>query len=82
MDHIHTVTRLIEVLRECKRPLCLTFIDLHKAFDSVEIEAALEALDSQGVPTQYMMILRELYKNFATKMSRFYNDINVDVERR
>ncbi|KAE9413525.1 hypothetical protein Angca_006168, partial [Angiostrongylus cantonensis] len=26
MDHIHTLTRLIEVSREYKRPLCLTFI--------------------------------------------------------
>ncbi|KAE9414564.1 hypothetical protein Angca_005343, partial [Angiostrongylus cantonensis] len=33
MDHIHTITRLIEVSREYKRPLCLTFIDLEKAFN-------------------------------------------------
>ncbi|KAE9412159.1 hypothetical protein Angca_005538, partial [Angiostrongylus cantonensis] len=33
MDHIHTLTRLIEVSRVHKRPLCLTFIDLEKAFD-------------------------------------------------
>ncbi|KAE9411782.1 hypothetical protein Angca_008752, partial [Angiostrongylus cantonensis] len=35
MDHIHTLTRLIEVSRVYKRLLCLTFIDLQKAFDSV-----------------------------------------------
>ncbi|KAE9413290.1 hypothetical protein Angca_003706, partial [Angiostrongylus cantonensis] len=39
MDHIHSTTKLIEVSREHKRPLCLTFIDLQKAFDSIEIEA-------------------------------------------
>ncbi|KAE9421038.1 hypothetical protein Angca_002183, partial [Angiostrongylus cantonensis] len=61
MDHIHTLTRLIEVSREYKRPLCLTFIDLEKAFDSIEIAALMEALDSQRVPTQYIKILRELY---------------------
>ncbi|KAK6754070.1 hypothetical protein RB195_013212 [Necator americanus] len=33
-------------------PLCLTFIDLKKAFKSVETEAVTEALDNQGVPTQ------------------------------
>ncbi|KAE9421035.1 hypothetical protein Angca_002157, partial [Angiostrongylus cantonensis] len=54
MDHIHTITRLIEVSREYKRPLCLTFIDLGKAFDSIEIEAVMEALSSQRVPTQYI----------------------------
>ena len=53
MDHIHTITKLIEVSREYERPLCLTFIDLRKAFDSVETEAVMEALDSQGVPTVY-----------------------------
>ncbi|KAE9413293.1 hypothetical protein Angca_003769, partial [Angiostrongylus cantonensis] len=35
MGHIHTLTRLIEVLREYKRPLCITFVDLEKAFDSI-----------------------------------------------
>ncbi|KAE9419831.1 hypothetical protein Angca_008980, partial [Angiostrongylus cantonensis] len=54
MDHIHTITRLIEVSREYKRPLCLTFINLQKAFDSVATEAVMEALGSQGVPTQYI----------------------------
>uniref|UniRef100_A0A0K0DMK9 Reverse transcriptase domain-containing protein n=1 Tax=Angiostrongylus cantonensis TaxID=6313 RepID=A0A0K0DMK9_ANGCA len=80
MDHIHSLTRLIEVSREYKRPLCLTFIDLEKAFDSNEIEAVMEALGSQGVPTQYIKILRELYKNFTTKISPIYNGINVDVK--
>ncbi|KAE9413032.1 hypothetical protein Angca_006282, partial [Angiostrongylus cantonensis] len=80
MDHIHMLTRLIEVSREYRRPLCLTFIDL-EAFDSIEIEAVNEALASQGVPTQYIKILRELYKNFTTKILPFYNDINVDVKR-
>ncbi|WKX89937.1 hypothetical protein Q1695_009071 [Nippostrongylus brasiliensis] len=39
IDRIHTVIRLIEVSREYKTPLCLTFIDLKKAVDSVETEA-------------------------------------------
>ena len=41
----------------------------------------MEALGNQGVPTQYIKILRELYNNFTTKISPFYNDINVDVKR-
>ncbi|KAE9413420.1 hypothetical protein Angca_006218, partial [Angiostrongylus cantonensis] len=81
MDHIHTITRTIEVSREYKRPLCLNFIDLKNAFDSIKIKAVMKALGSQGVPTQYVKILRELYKNFTTKISPFYNDISVDVNR-
>ncbi|KAK6765568.1 hypothetical protein RB195_025465 [Necator americanus] len=42
-------------------PLCLTFIDLKKAFDSFETEAVMEALDKQGILTQYIKTLREFY---------------------
>ncbi|KAE9413423.1 hypothetical protein Angca_007076, partial [Angiostrongylus cantonensis] len=35
MDHIHTLTKLIDVSREYKSLLCLTFVDLEKAFDSI-----------------------------------------------
>ncbi|KAK6735916.1 hypothetical protein RB195_018899 [Necator americanus] len=81
IDHIHTVSKLIEVSREYKMPLCLTFIDLKKAFDSVETEAVVEALDNQGVPTQCIKVLRELYSNFTTGISPFYKNIIIDVKR-
>ncbi|KAK6752051.1 hypothetical protein RB195_003462 [Necator americanus] len=81
IDHIHTVSKLIEVSREYKMPLCLTFIDLKKVFDSVETEAVVEALDNQGIPTQYIKVLRELYSKFTTGISPFYKDIINDVKR-
>uniref|UniRef100_A0A0K0DBK0 Reverse transcriptase domain-containing protein n=1 Tax=Angiostrongylus cantonensis TaxID=6313 RepID=A0A0K0DBK0_ANGCA len=81
MDHIHAITRLIEVSREYKRPLCVTFTDLQKAFDSVQIEAVMEDFGSQGVHTQYVKTLRELYNNFTTRTSPLYHDINVDIKR-
>ncbi|KAK6730530.1 hypothetical protein RB195_007159 [Necator americanus] len=43
-------------------PLCLTFIDLKKPFDSVETEVVMEALENQGIPTQYVKVHgRELH---------------------
>uniref|UniRef100_A0A7I4YIY3 Reverse transcriptase domain-containing protein n=1 Tax=Haemonchus contortus TaxID=6289 RepID=A0A7I4YIY3_HAECO len=81
IDHIHTLTRLIEVSREYKMPLCLTFIDLKKAFDTVETEAVIEALGNQGVPTQYIRMLRELYDNFTTRISPFYKEVIINVKR-
>ncbi|EYC16950.1 hypothetical protein Y032_0032g2588 [Ancylostoma ceylanicum] len=51
------------------------------AFDTVETEAVLEALGNQGVPTQYIRIFRELYNNFTTRISPFYDDITIDVRR-
>ncbi|EYC21303.1 hypothetical protein Y032_0019g3740 [Ancylostoma ceylanicum] len=80
--HIHTVSRLTEVSREYKMPLCLTFIDLKKAFDTVETEAVLEALGTQGVPTQYIRIFRELYCIFTTRISPFYDDTKATLCRR
>uniref|UniRef100_A0A7I4Z0B0 Reverse transcriptase domain-containing protein n=1 Tax=Haemonchus contortus TaxID=6289 RepID=A0A7I4Z0B0_HAECO len=82
IDHIHTLTRLIEVLREYKMPLCLTFIDLKKAFDAVETEAIIEALGNQGVPTQYIRMLRELYDSFTTRISPFYKKVIVNCRPR
>ncbi|KAK6726447.1 hypothetical protein RB195_004642 [Necator americanus] len=81
IDHIRTVSKPIEVSREYKMPLCLTFIDLKKAFNSVETEAVAEALDNQGVPTQCIKVLRELYSNFTTGISPFYKNIIIDVKR-
>ncbi|KAK6726483.1 hypothetical protein RB195_004670 [Necator americanus] len=66
IENIRTVSKPIEVSREYKVPLCLTFIDLKKAFNSVETEAVAEALDNQGVPTQCIKVLGELYSNFTT----------------
>ncbi|KAK6764679.1 hypothetical protein RB195_024851 [Necator americanus] len=61
-------------------PLFLTFIDLKKAFHTVETDAVMEALGNQGVPIPYIKILRELYSNFTTNVSPFYNVI-IDVNR-
>nr|CDJ93847.1 Endonuclease exonuclease phosphatase and RNA-directed DNA polymerase (reverse transcriptase) domain containing protein [Haemonchus contortus] len=52
IEHIHTLTRLIEVSREYKMPLCLTFTDLKKACDTVETEAVIKALGNHDVTTQ------------------------------
>ncbi|KAK6765593.1 hypothetical protein RB195_025480 [Necator americanus] len=48
IDHIHTASQLIKVTREYKIPLCFTFIDSKKAFDTVETKAVMEALDDQS----------------------------------
>ena len=64
-----------------KMPLCLTFIDLKKAFDSVETEVITEALAKQGVQTQYIKILCELYYRFTTRISPFYKEVIIDIKR-
>ncbi|EPB68896.1 hypothetical protein ANCCEY_12009 [Ancylostoma ceylanicum] len=61
--------------------LCLTFIDLRNAFDTVETEAVLDFLSNQSVLTQYNRIFRELYSNFTTRISPFYDDNTIDARR-
>ncbi|KAK6764752.1 hypothetical protein RB195_024906 [Necator americanus] len=53
-DYIYTLSKIIEVSREYKIPLCLSFIDLKKAYDTDATEAVMKALDNQGVPTHYI----------------------------
>ncbi|KAK6761771.1 hypothetical protein RB195_022742 [Necator americanus] len=78
---IHTVSQLIEVSRKYEMPLCLTIIDLKKAFDSVKTEMVMEALDNPGVPTKCRKVLRELYSDFTTRILPFYKNIIIDVKR-
>uniref|UniRef100_A0A7I4Z238 Reverse transcriptase domain-containing protein n=1 Tax=Haemonchus contortus TaxID=6289 RepID=A0A7I4Z238_HAECO len=68
------------ISREYKTPLCLTSIDLQKAFDTVETEAAIGALGNRGVPTHIRM-LRQLYDNFTVKISPFYREVIINVKR-
>uniref|UniRef100_A0A7I4XYY5 Piwi domain-containing protein n=1 Tax=Haemonchus contortus TaxID=6289 RepID=A0A7I4XYY5_HAECO len=49
--------------------------------DTVETEAVIKALDNQGVSTQCMRTLRELYNSFTTRMSPFYRVVIINVKR-
>ncbi|KAK6731327.1 hypothetical protein RB195_007663 [Necator americanus] len=49
LDHTQSVSRVIEVFRECRLHLVVTFVDYEKAFDSVETNAILSTLVDRGV---------------------------------
>uniref|UniRef100_A0A0K0DD95 Reverse transcriptase domain-containing protein n=1 Tax=Angiostrongylus cantonensis TaxID=6313 RepID=A0A0K0DD95_ANGCA len=68
-----------ELVKNCKQ--AMKDLKERRAAVMDEIEEVIETLDSQGVPTRYTKNLRELYKNFTTKISSLYDDINVDVKR-
>ena len=69
MDHIQTVSRVIEVCREYHLPLVLTFVDYEKAFDSVETNAILSALVDQGVDPSYIRTLSTVTGTVLRKYS-------------
>ncbi|KAK6760837.1 hypothetical protein RB195_022051 [Necator americanus] len=60
LDHIQTVSKVIEVCREYRLPFVLTFFDYEKAFDSVETNAILSALVDHGVDASYVRTLANL----------------------
>ncbi|KAK6757004.1 hypothetical protein RB195_015062 [Necator americanus] len=62
-------------------PLCLTIVELKKAFDSVKTEAVIEALDNHCVPTQHIRVPLKLYSNLTARISPFYKNIIIDVKR-
>ncbi|VDP34748.1 unnamed protein product [Heligmosomoides polygyrus] len=64
MDHIQT--HLIERSREYHIPLVLVFVDYRKAFDSVEINAILNALVHAGIPSPYIRLLDDCFSNTST----------------
>ncbi|VDP00327.1 unnamed protein product [Heligmosomoides polygyrus] len=77
--------------RESKLP-CLTFIDLKKAFDSVETEAVVEALLTHGVPIRYirevetlsaqLRRLEEEHSNLKAEYGRMRSELEAASGRR
>ena len=81
MDHIHVLNQLLEKSREYKIPLVMAFVDYEKAFDSVEINAMLLALQQQGIGSEYIALLQELNKDCNTEITLFDRPINIAIGR-
>lgn len=75
-DHLQAVVLLVEACSEFNLPLWICSIDFKKAFDSAEHESIWMALRNQGLDTQYIKILEQLYSKqvgfitFATTASK------------
>ena len=76
-DHIHTINQLIEKCAEYQKPLCLAFVDYEKAFDSVETNAVLTSLKNQGIDSEYISTIAEIYRegNSVVKLNDTSNKI-------
>ncbi|XGW21982.1 hypothetical protein V3C99_004721, partial [Haemonchus contortus] len=79
MDNIQAVTQLIERSREYRLPLALLFVDYKKAFDSVEINAVLNALAQAGVDPPYVHLLEQCLSNTSTPIQLFERKLKVPV---
>ncbi|KAK6745401.1 hypothetical protein RB195_011870 [Necator americanus] len=79
LDHIQIVSRVIEVCREYRLPLVLTFVDYEKAFDSVETNAILSALVDQGVDESYVRTLANCYDRCTTRIQLFHRPLTISI---
>uniref|UniRef100_A0A914WIA3 Reverse transcriptase domain-containing protein n=1 Tax=Plectus sambesii TaxID=2011161 RepID=A0A914WIA3_9BILA len=81
MDHIHVINQLLERCREYKTPLVLMFVDYEKAFDSIEIDAVLQAIHCQGIADDYVALIQELNSSCSTDITLFYRPLHIPVAR-
>ncbi|KAH7707537.1 reverse transcriptase, partial [Aphelenchoides avenae] len=81
MDHLQTINQIQERTREKGLRLYLIFIDYEKAFDSIEINAVLNALERQGVERCYIDMLEDVYDGCTTEIKLFDDGITIPVHR-
>ena len=61
-DHIRAINQLKDKCREYSTPLCVSFVDYEKAFDSVQIQAILTSLQEQGIDDVYIDIVKDIQR--------------------
>ncbi|CAD6188300.1 unnamed protein product [Caenorhabditis auriculariae] len=81
LDHIHALTQVVERHREHHMPLALAFVDYYKAFDSVEINAVLNALASAGVATKYVELIANSNEGTSTTIQLFYKKLSIPIRK-
>lgn len=68
MDHIFTLSQIIERYKEYNKTLYIALIDYKKAFDTIKHESLWEALETQGVHISYIHLLKEIYSKSRAKI--------------
>ncbi|CAD6199453.1 unnamed protein product [Caenorhabditis auriculariae] len=79
MDHIHTLTQVVERHREYKLPLAIAFVDYKKAFDSVEVNAILNSLVSAGIATKYVDLISDCNEGTTTTIQLFDKKLTIPI---
>ena len=80
-DHLQVVNQVLERARECKIPMCMVFVDYEKAFDSIEINAVINALIRQNLPKKYIRTLLNINTDCSTSIRLFHDDIVIPINR-
>lgn len=70
-QQIHILRRIMDDAHSNKIPMCITFIDFKKAFDSIDRRMMFAILLHYGIPEKIVKAIRVLYDNST---SRVYSD--------
>lgn len=68
IDAIFNARQLQEKCREEKKDLYMTFIDLSKAFDTVNREILWQILEKFGVPPKFLNVLRQFHDGMQARV--------------
>ena len=79
IDMIFSARQLMEKCREQKKDLYIAFVDLSKAFDSVDREMLWLVLRKCGCPEKYIDIIKQLHEGMQVKV-RVATDLSESFE--
>ena len=79
VDMIFAARQLMEKCREQRRDLYVAFVDLSKAFDSVDRELLWSILQKSGCPPRYTQVVRELHDGMKVSV-RYGGDLSEAFE--
>ncbi len=68
IDHLFIVNQIIEKCQEYQVELHMALIDYNKAFDSLKRDFMFKALKNQGVPDNFIEIIKEMYNGVKAKI--------------
>ncbi|EYC25041.1 hypothetical protein Y032_0012g1665 [Ancylostoma ceylanicum] len=79
VHHIHTLNMLLEKSHGFNIPAYAIFIDFKKAFDTVELPAVWQALESFDVDDNLIKAIQPLYANgsAAVKIEEYQTELNI-----
>ncbi|KAH7673194.1 hypothetical protein AAVH_26712 [Aphelenchoides avenae] len=81
LDHMQALNQVPGRAREKDMRLYLVFVDYEKAFHSIEINVVLNELGSQGVSSNYVDILEDVYDGCTTEIKLFHSPVTIPIKR-
>ncbi|GKF45884.1 retrovirus-related pol polyprotein LINE-1, partial [Tanacetum coccineum] len=67
-EAIYLLRSLMEKYRERQRDLYMAFLDLEKAYDSVQRELVWRTLIDKGTPKRYSRVIKDVYEGAKTRV--------------